>query len=370
MSRGKIAFIADSQLGKRLYGLKDTYNDWLRAFEDCGKHIILETDVRAVILLGDTFDAEAMYPKEIKTAQLTVAKIEDKGIKVYGILGNHDKGQNDISEVVSWLDVCGITSLTAYSPLLIDDTYILGISHQSKQLLAETLATLKPPTEKPEQVILCLHQALKELSLPGQGWEIETEQIPSWFSKVFLGDFHNRCSFKDKNGREFIYPGAIETVSFNQETTPGFIYYHLDTQTITHISTKQRDYLKIEVDKLPSNWEAEVTRIIDKSIMTYGRKPAIQLIYKSTTREDIRIFCESLAMKVVTASIATLSIQEEEAKAAPATKEEVKNLASGYLPKTNLGDLGRLLLEKPELETLRGWQKTKYPAATIDQTKT
>jgi len=368
MNGGKIAFIADSQLGKRLYGLNDTYNDWLRAFEACGKHIIAEANVQAVILLGDTFDAEAMYPKEIKTAQLTVSKIKDAGIKVYGILGNHDKGQNDVSEIVSWLDVCGITTLTAKTPILVGDTCIIGISHQNKQLLAETLATLKAPKGQ-TQILLCLHQALKELSLPGQGWEVETEQIPSWISKVFLGDFHNRCAFKDKNGREFIYPGAIETVSFNQETTPGFIYYDLDTQNTTHISTKQRDYIKIEVDKLPSNWEAEVTRIVEKSIATYERKPAIQLIYKSGPREDIRVFCEALAMKVVTVTFETPSTSEEVTSTAPTTREEVKKLASEYLPKTDLGDLGRLLLEKPELETLRGWQKSKYPTATIDQSK-
>ena len=359
----KIAFVADSQLGKRLYGLNDTYNDWLKAFEYCGEHISQSKNVAAAIFLGDTFDAEAMYPKEIKTAQCTIAKIRSAGIPVYGILGNHDKGQSDINQITSWLDVCDITPLHPNKPILLANTNIIGINHQNKQLLADTLEQLCQPNG---ETILCLHQALKELSLPGQGWEVETSQVPEWISRVFLGDFHNRCAFKDKLGREFAYPGAIETVSFNQETIPGFIYYDTKTKETEHISTKQREYLKIDTDKLPSNWEVELTKRIEQAQKTFNTKPVIQLISKGACREDMRIFCESLALKVVSTEIAITGIEESEVASAPTTREEVKKLASEYLPNTELGDLARLLLEKPEEETLRGWQKKKYPNATIN----
>lgn len=366
----KIAFIADSQLGKRLYGLRDTYLDWLTAFKRSAE-IAIREKVDLVIYLGDTFDAEAMYPQEIFAAQTAIKNIQNAGIKTYGILGNHDKGQSDVhSNVVSWLTVSNITPLDYSTPIILQDTLgkfsITGINHQNKNLLARTLATIKPPANV-KRHYLCMHQALKELGALVMGWEFETSQIPEWINRVFIGDFHNACQFTDVKGRIFQYPGAIETVSFNQETEPGFIIFDTELDTFEHYSTKQRDYIKIKVKELPAQWESHINTLVEASIERFKCKPIIQLICYEGIREDIRVFCEGIALKVLPMEIGDSKLLDQNSKEqGPLTKDEVTTLASKLLPKTELGDLARRLLFNPTEDCILDWQKEKYPKACVE----
>lgn len=367
----RIAFIADSQLGKRLYGLRDTYMDWLQAFQKSADIAIREKS-ELVVYLGDTFDAEAMYPQEIFTAQSAIKKIQEAGIKTYGILGNHDKGQSDInSNIVSWLTVSNITPLNWLEPLVLEDKLgkfsLIGINHQNKNLLAKTLSTLTPP-EKTNRNYLCMHQALKELGALAMGWEFETQQVPEWINRIFIGDFHNACQFSDSKSRIFQYPGAIETVSFNQETEPGFIIFDTESDNFEHFSTKQRDYLKIKIKELPSKWENHISALVEKSLEQYKCKPVIQLICSDFMQEDIRLFCEGLALKVLPMEIGDAKLLDPFTEdAGPLTKAEVLKLASSFLPKTDLGDLARRLLVNPSEDCLQDWQKEKYPKACLEK---
>jgi DNA repair exonuclease SbcCD nuclease subunit len=354
----KVALIADSQLGKRLYGLQETYLDWLKAFRLAGSIVSKNNEVKGVIFLGDTFDAEAMYPPEIQTASEVVAQLKNSGKEVWGILGNHDKGQSDIKEITSWLDVSGIKALPPGGTRLAGATWI-GIHHQNRNLLRQTLENLTQPTlEGP--YILCLHQALKELCGASSGWEVQCSQIPSWVDRVFLGDLHNHCLFHDERGREFMYPGAIETVSFNQETEPGFILFDVDTGTIEHISTKQRDYIKVYVDNLDENWQNELSEQIKQSTDTYQNKPVLQLISREPVAEAIKSFVEPLCLKFVTVEFGLYS-HPENSELVPDSNIEIRQLAAEFLPNTPLGALGRNLLDKPQADTLLDWQKANYP---------
>jgi DNA repair exonuclease SbcCD nuclease subunit len=354
----KVALIADSQLGKRLYGLQETYLDWLKAFRLAGTTVASRKDVAGVIFLGDTFDAEAMYPPEIQTASHVVSQLQQAGKEVWGILGNHDKGQSDIKEITSWLDVSGIKALPTSGIQLAGATW-MGIHHQNRNLLKQTLEALNQP-KLPGPYILCLHQALKELCGAASGWEVECRQVPAWVNRVFLGDLHNHCLYQDDLGREFMYPGAIETVSFNQETEPGFIIFDVETETTEHISTKQRDYIKVYIDKLDTNWQSEISEQIRESVETYQTKPVLQLISRNPVSEEVKSFVDPLCLKYVTVEFGLYSTPEDPSLAADGNIE-IRQLAAEFLPATPLGILGKNLLDKPQSETLLDWQKAHYP---------
>lgn len=366
---GDIALIADSQLGKRLYGLNETYNDWLQAFKQAGDYVANSKTIKAAIFLGDTFDAEAMYPKEIKTAQDVVSTIRSAGKEAYGILGNHDKGQSDIETITSWLNVVGITPLTTQG-VEIGNYHFIGINHQNKHLLKKTLEELPKPTTS-KKIAICLHQALKELSMLGGGWEVESAQVPQWVQRVFLGDFHNHCSYKDKHGREFMYPGAIETVSFNQETEPGFVVFCTKSEKYHHISTKQRDYIKFNLDKLGKNWLKTMTDVFTESSLKYNTKPVAQLISQNPISEEVKDFTSRHTIKYVTLEFGSTAAENESlSNQVPTTPEDVKALAVSELPITELGELAKRLLDKPESSVLIDWQKEKYPQITAATTTT
>lgn len=355
----KVALIADSQLGKRLYGLQETYLDWLKAFRLAGSIIAQQKEVEGVIFLGDTFDAEAMYPPEIQTASDVVSQLKSSGKEVWGILGNHDKGQSDIKEITSWLDVSGIHALPSSGIRLAGATW-MGIHHQNRNLLRQTLENLTQPSlDGP--YILCLHQALKELCGAASGWEVQCSQVPAWVNRVFLGDLHNHCIFHDENNREFMYPGAIETVSFNQDTRPGFVIFDVDTETTEHISTKQRDYIKVYVDNLDQNWQSELGEQIQQSSEDYQNKPVLQLISREPVPEEIKNFVDPLCLKFVTVEFGLYSNPESH-ELAPDGNIEIRKLAAEFLPDTPLGALGKNLLDKPQSDTLLDWQKTHYPS--------
>lgn len=339
--------------------MNDTYQDWLKAFAQAGSHVVVDKSIGSVIYLGDTFDAESMYPKEIKVAQETIEMIKSDGRKVYGILGNHDKGQSDLGTITSWLDVVGITPLTQEGAE-IEGCWVMGLNHQNKNLLRETLEGLKKPvTKKP--AVLCLHQSLRELCALNGGWEVEAAQVPEWVSRIFLGDLHNHCSYKDKLGREFMYPGAIETVSFNQETEPGFVVYDTGKDTYRHISTQQRAYLKFNLDKLGDHWLEEMSSQINAAELKFGCKPVVQLISTDPVGTEVMDFAESKTLKVVTLefgrSVSVNGVQAE----VPQSESEVKTLARSFLPQTPLGGLAKALLESPNISAVHDWQKTQYP---------
>lgn len=359
---GKVALIADSQLGKRLYGLQETYLDWLKAFRQAGSHISSDPTIEGVIFLGDTFDAEAMYPPEIQTAQEVTHALKASGKQVWGILGNHDKGQSDIKQITSWLDVSGIHALPPTGVPLAGATW-MGIHHQNRNLLRQTLQNLAKPNHR-GPYILCLHQALKELCGTLGGWEVECSQIPSWVDRIFLGDLHNHCLYREASGREFMYPGAIETVSFNQETEPGFVVFDVASSSFQHISTKQRDYIKVFVDKLGNQWKEELANQIQQAVQTFHNQPVLQLVSRNPIPEEVKSFVEPLCLKFVTVEFGIFADSSTQLHV-PDGQVEIRQLAAEFLPDTPLGHLGRNLLDKPQVETLRDWQKTHFPNISI-----
>jgi DNA repair exonuclease SbcCD nuclease subunit len=372
MPENLVAFIADAQLGKRLYGLQETHQDWLDAFLKACSITASLPGVKAVFFLGDTFDADCLYPKEIVTAQKGVAMLKEAGIACYGILGNHDKGQLEAQDkVISWFDVCGIETMHWAKPVMLQGstkTYaFVGVHHHPKNKLQALLKTL--PNPKADTNVVLLHQALKELGPENAGWEVECDQIPDWAHRVFLGDFHNASSFQDPKGRLFTYPGSIETVSFNQETEPGFITFDLDTHMVRHYSTKQRDYIKTKLSREP-NYKEKLLKEIAESTAKMGQKrPAIQIEFMPGDEQILMALEKELCGRVIriqTISPASLpETPQASAQSFPQTPEELLKLALDLLPKNDLAKLSADLLSNPSTSVLRDWQEKNCPKATL-----
>lgn len=290
MHKNKIAFVADTQLYMRLYGQEETRLDWYKAFAKAFDIITQHRDeVAAVVLLGDIMDANEVGSSAAYTLQSVLQKFSETKIPVGMILGNHDNERNSKH---TWVEVCQLVNpylvrLTR-TPMVVNtptkDIFLYGIDNGSRERIAVDLASLTQQSNniqnRPTEHWLCLHQALKELAPHKFAWDMTSDQVPQWINRVFLGDFHNTAQYTDMTGREFIYPGATETVSFNQVETPGFILFDTETNTYTHYSSQQREYITFDAEGLKSGEIlSQLSEAINASIAKFHEKPVVKVLY-------------------------------------------------------------------------------------------
>lgn len=287
----KIAIIADTQLYKRLYGREETREDWYNAFTKAFTEITKrKNDIAAVLILGDVMDSNEVGSSAAFVLQDVLQKFSETNIPVGMILGNHD---NERRSKYTWVEVCKLVNshlirLNPRVPMIVETgeklIRIYGLDNGTRERISADLKELQRPediaTGKQIENWLCLHQALKELAPYRFAWDVAAEQIPDWYNRVFLGDFHNTAVYTDITGREYIYPGAIETVSYNQTETPGFILFDTETNSWEHISTQQREYLTYDAEgKRAEAMLEEISAQVAKSMEKYQAKPVLRVLY-------------------------------------------------------------------------------------------
>ena len=308
----KIAIIADTQLYKRLYGRDETRNDWYKAFAKAFEEISARAkDIATVLILGDVMDSNEVGSSAAYVLQNTLQKFSDTGIPVGMILGNHD---NERNSPYTWVEVSSLVNshLVHLSPerpmpVKVDGKtiHIYGIDNGTRERISQDLRSLARPAEntpdgEPIENWLCLHQALKELAPYKFAWDVTADQIPDWYDRVFLGDFHNTAVHKDMTGREYIYPGSIETVSFNQTETPGFIIFDTQTNSWEHISTQQREYITYDIfNKSSQEILDEATELITASQRKYNARPVLRILYTEDSYGQYLVVADKLEVQVL-----------------------------------------------------------------------
>jgi DNA repair exonuclease SbcCD nuclease subunit len=184
---------------------------------------------------------------------------------------------------------------------------------------------------------LCLHQALGELSHQ-QHSDLSATQVPTWVNRTFLGDFHDHLVHIDTKNRSFIYPGSIETVSFNQEKTPGFLIWDVPTAKYVHISTQQREYLtfKLTIETM-DKWEEQLRKRMEESHQTFKKKPIVQIAYPAGT------YIEYQRIKPLVEGSCLKLFDHEYALVAPVAKAEGE--AVEIAPNASREDITRAAVE-------------------------
>jgi exonuclease SbcD len=229
----KIAHTADTHLDYKQYGMKERGQDLVAAvanvFEWAGKN-----DADAVTLGGDQFHTVRPSADSVAVLAMLVRNANSKGIKVFGIDGNHDASNS------SWLKVCGILPLENWVDEQTPEVSVIeakdgseslkvfGINSCSPQIFTAKLATLAKHHKDNNLKLdaLYIHMPLSDI----WGMDIDRGVTAMDIAKVvadigvklvMMGDIHD---FREVsiNGVRFIYPGSPEVTASDEDENKVF----------------------------------------------------------------------------------------------------------------------------------------------------
>ncbi|MEA3408006.1 MAG: exonuclease SbcCD subunit D [Chloroflexota bacterium] len=268
---------ADIHLGYQQYNSKERYNDFARAFEQMADDAIAH-EVDFVLVAGDLFHKRTIDPRTLLQATRILGRLQNKGIRVFAIEGNHDRCPEN--EGFSWLDYLtevGLLSLLSAhyegedlicSPwsserggcyIDLGEVRVMGIKYCGARIprvvrdLSKALENLPGP--RPPFTILMLHTGLEGI-LPTYGGTLTHAQLQilrPYVDYLALGHIHK--PFKRDN---WIYnPGSLESNSVTESEWEDRGYFIIDvnptrnpTHTVTEIHNARRRFIcpSFEVD--------------------------------------------------------------------------------------------------------------------------
>ena len=86
----KFLHIADIHLGFDRYNSPERTKDFFRAFQTTLEQYALEASVDFVLIAGDLFEHRNILPATLNQAQVCLQVLQEEGIPVLAIEGNHD----------------------------------------------------------------------------------------------------------------------------------------------------------------------------------------------------------------------------------------------------------------------------------------
>ncbi len=211
--------MADTHLGYAPYHLEEREDDIYENF----KHLVdvaIEEKVDFIVHSGDFF--HNFHPSNIarKIFMDQMKRLEDRGIRVFGVLGDHDfPKRRDSDPLVLYPNVklLGyrqegdniVPNIIEYRGATLVGFPSLRGSHKRVELLHNLLGELEKMLVGKRNVILVLHQAIKEyFSIEGQ-YELELGHLPNNVDYYALGHLHDRRY--ERFGKGYIaYAGSID----------------------------------------------------------------------------------------------------------------------------------------------------------------
>lgn len=292
----KICIATDFHLSYRQYGLEQRENDFYKKYDKMIDNIIQEKpDI--YIQLGDIFDTPYPKPISIRKYGDGLKRLNEKGIKCYGIIGNHTMIQRRMFYPIDKLFTEHTTLLGGKSATF-DDVYICGIDYHSKTFdIRQAIDKLYEKGKGARVKIICLHQALKKDQPIGFDYDDSLLGLER-FDYVFLGHLHKRILRKDDSGAVFHYVGSLNscnTVEMADEMACGRGYSVLDTDAgslkmVTVDEDRKYVQLSLTNDDLNDGFADEVAQ----SLRDYSVKPMVMLNVVSDDLNDVHEFVRKL----------------------------------------------------------------------------
>lgn len=275
----KIALVSDVHLGTRQYGLKERYDDFIVAFERFGKSVV-EHEVDAVVIGGDLFDSPRPDAKSVLQAQYVLRGIDQMGIPVFGIDGNHDLSNS------GWMQVIGAYALFDGIPVSVNSLKgikMVGVNYKSGRDFISALQQMVDDRVKAD--ILVAHFALAEMNGGGSA-DTGVQELSPILDKlgvkcVLMGHVHIPDCRK-WNGVLYVNPGSTEMKSANEPKEK--YYFILDTDTWeaepVRIETRKVEEIEIadEEDLLAFQAELEAEAKTRATIVNCPEKVFYQII--------------------------------------------------------------------------------------------
>lgn len=218
MTPTRLLHVSDTHLGKRQYGSNIRRQDFADAFERAIQ-IAIDRDVDAVIHTGDLFDDPTPSLETIVDAADVINSLEDNGIPFYGIVGNHERKNDE-----QWLDLLRRTSAASRLDrecTLVGDVALYGIDAVRPSVWESTDFELEEPPSDASHSILCMHELLSPM-VSGMGRVYNAsdvlDRVNIDLDGLALGDLHEPQSASIKD-TDVWYASATERGGKDQEET-------------------------------------------------------------------------------------------------------------------------------------------------------
>ena len=212
----RFAHLSDSHLGYKQYGIDEREQDFYDVFEKTIDKII-ELDVDFVIHSGDLFEQARPSTNSMLVFQKGLIKLNNAGIPLYIIAGNHDSVlRKNVKPPIVLFEELGLNIIKYDQAFVEKDILICGIQYvpkSQKRALFRNLEKISELSEKHEKSILVLHQGISKY-LPEESNEMELDDLPENFNYYALGHMHD--FFEEDYGKgKLVYPGSMELFKIN-----------------------------------------------------------------------------------------------------------------------------------------------------------
>lgn len=210
----KILHTADLHLGFKQYGFQERAEDFMLATAYVFK-MAEKLGVELVILAGDQFQSVHPPAESVYFLYTCVHEAEAKGIKVYGIDGNHDASSD------TWLRVCGVRPLQSVT-YHGSDISIVGFNGAAPSVLRAKMQEL---ATKVHCDVVVLHTEIAEMC-GYAGVDLTAAEVshilrPAGVRLVLMGHIHD---YKEAEigGIRFIYSGSVEMTAKGEQPEKSF----------------------------------------------------------------------------------------------------------------------------------------------------
>lgn len=308
----RFAHISDTHLGFRQYNLAEREIDFYDSFHEAIDKIV-EEKVDFVIHTGDLFEHYRPKVDALLHALKAFKKLNEKGIKVYAIPGNHDlqirTGFTPPHALYQDFGVVLLGKKRTSVYLKKDDLFIAGLPYHHRHysdVLLNKINELSKAAENYKKSILLLHQGL-DAYLPWEGaYELRITDLPTNFHYYALGHIHKRIQQKYGNGY-ISSSGSIdiwrmdEVENFKQYNK-GFTVVDLeyDKPEIHFISLEKIRYFDKQIISI-DNLENEIEKLYEniKKINEISlKKPIIGLELKGKMEFENAYYINLITQKI------------------------------------------------------------------------
>lgn len=217
---------------KRLPGMRgDAHFALTQLADHC---LFTNTDLA---LAGDVFDSRRPDSSDVQALRDAVSRLGSKGLKVYGIQGQHDMSSP------SWMEVVGAKRLT-HKPVTIGNLIVLaGLDYHPRPQIQERLKDVGYCD------VLVLHQMMKEsigyADEENPNYDLELADLPAAAKLVIMGDNHSGWSDPEHKPPVY-YTGSTHMRSNNEPTSKFFLVVH-DDLSVERVPLSTRPFLKYEL---------------------------------------------------------------------------------------------------------------------------
>lgn len=219
---------SDTHIGNRQYYMQEREQDFIDSFKEAIS-IGLQEKVDFFVHSGDLFDVWNPSNRSLTLLRDSMIELKERGIRVYMVLGDHDRPKRVDYPAAEIFDFLGITVLgkDGFQGIDLDvkgePVFLGGISNMKgirRDNLPEEYKKASIAAEGKKNSVLISHQGVTGFGLIDEACEIRKEEIPGNFSYLAFGHIHEGSTANIGNSL-FSYAGSTEICSTNE--IPSFI---------------------------------------------------------------------------------------------------------------------------------------------------